>query len=1059
MAIIKCKMCGGDLELLEDSSVCECEYCGTKQTVPKVDDEKKLKLFERANRLRTACEFDKAAGVYETIVADFDQEAEAYWGLILCKFGIEYVDDPATGRKIPTCHRSSFESLMDDPNFEMVMECADPIARRVYRDEAKQIEELRKSIIEVSSKEEPYDVFISYKELAEDGQRTLDSVIAQDIYTELTDKGYRVFFSRISLESKLGVEYEPYIFAALNSARVMLVVGTDYDYFNAVWVKNEWSRFLALMAKGEKKVLIPVFKGIDAYDMPKEFNKLAAQDMGKVGAMQDLVRGVEKIIGKKKPEPAQQAIYISGGPNAAALLERGKMALEESNWEKANQFFDQVLNMDAHCAEAYLGLAMAKASVRDRDALGIWYEEQNESGWNVNRQNIIRARHFSEEIDRWFARLEEHIQERERARQITLREIEKRFPTFDGSKQSLVSVFVSVMGEILKKEESKTLSDALRNDYFIQFGTLNRKTLDSEQILSELIVPETVTGIGACAFQDCMNLQTILLPDGLKEIGMRAFFGCKELKDLDLPQGLVKLGQEAFRHCTSLNNVVIPESVESIGALAFENCSELHTVKLPNGLTIIRTATFRGCADLSSVKLPDGLIEIRAEAFMGCTNLRELVLPNSVKRIEPGAFMDCENLVLRAYTKNTDAKDYAEAYNIRFEPILTEAERIAAEKAEIDRIAREKRAEEERIAREKKAEEERIARLRRLEELKQKRALCASVRNLVSVGKAHTVGLKAAGTVLAVGQNYDGQCEVSGWTDMVAVSAGGDHTVGLRADGTVLAVGKNDDGRCKVSGWTDVVAVSAGGNHTVGLRADGTVMAVGSNKRGQCEVSGWTNVVAVAAGGDHTVGLRADGTVIAVGKTDSGQCKASGWTDVVAVSAGRLHTVGLRADGTVVAVGVSLFGRCKVSDWTDVVAVAAGGDHTVGLRADGTVLAVGYNQQGQCKVSGWADVVAIAAGDAHTVGLRADGTVLAVGKTYDGQCRTSDWKLFDNFRKLTSSEEKIKAWKDARRKSLTEERAKLQAELPTIKGLFVGSKKAKIEVRLAQIEEELKTLG
>ena len=160
MPVIKCKMCGEDLNIVEDSSVCECEYCGTKQTIPKVDDEKKLKLFERANRLRTACEFDKAAGVYESIVADFDEEAEAYWGLILCKFGIEYVDDPATGNKIPTCHRSSFDSLMDDSNFDMVMECADPIARKVYREEAKQIEELRKRIIEVSSHEEPYGVIL-----------------------------------------------------------------------------------------------------------------------------------------------------------------------------------------------------------------------------------------------------------------------------------------------------------------------------------------------------------------------------------------------------------------------------------------------------------------------------------------------------------------------------------------------------------------------------------------------------------------------------------------------------------------------------------------------------------------------------------------------------------------------------------------------------------------------------------------------------------------------------------------------------------------------------------
>lgn len=371
MAIIKCKMCGGDLVINEGSTVCECEYCGTRQTVPSADNEKKLTLFNRAGRLLRSCEFDKAAGVFETIVADFPQEAEAYWGLVLCKYGIEYVDDPATGKKIPTCHRSSFDSVLDDSNFEQACENTDAVARRVYRDEARAIEDLRQAILSVSGKEEPYDVFISYKETDENGNRTLDSVIAQDIYKELTDEGYRVFFSRISLESKLGTEYEPYIFAALNSAKVMIVVGTDYENFDSVWVKNEWSRFLKLIAAGQKKTLIPVFKNMDAYDMPKEFAKLAAQDMGKVGAMQDLVRGVEKLVGKKKAEPAafQQPMYVSSEADAktAAAVKRGRLALEEGNWDRAKDYFEQALTLDAECAEAYFCMALAEAQCRNAE--------------------------------------------------------------------------------------------------------------------------------------------------------------------------------------------------------------------------------------------------------------------------------------------------------------------------------------------------------------------------------------------------------------------------------------------------------------------------------------------------------------------------------------------------------------------------------------------------------------------------------------------------------------------------------------------------------------------
>ena len=357
MAVFKCKMCGGNLEVQEGMTVCECEYCGSTQTVPSLDDEKKITLFTRANRLRSACEFDKASGVYESIVTEFCEEAEAYWGLILCKYGIEYVDDPKTGKKIPTCHRSSFDSVMDDENFDMVMEYSDPASRSVYREEAKAIEELRIGIIEVSSKEEPYDIFICYKETDPVGERTIDSVIAQDVYDVLTEKGYRVFFSRITLEDKLGQEYEPYIFAALNSAKIMLAFGTDYEYYNAVWVKNEWSRFLSLIEKGEKKTLIPCYKGIDAYDMPKEFARLQAQDMGKVGAIQDLVRGIGKILGTNTVQSG--SVSNAASAEGSVLTQRGNMALEDGDFKGAEGYFERALDTNPADAHAYLGKFLA----------------------------------------------------------------------------------------------------------------------------------------------------------------------------------------------------------------------------------------------------------------------------------------------------------------------------------------------------------------------------------------------------------------------------------------------------------------------------------------------------------------------------------------------------------------------------------------------------------------------------------------------------------------------------------------------------------------------------
>ena len=388
MSVIKCKMCGGDLELIEGSSVAVCEYCGSQQTGPAADNEKKLTLFARANRLRLACEFDKAAGVYESIVADFPEEAEAYWGLVLCRYGIEYVDDPATGKKIPTCHRSSFDSVMEDSDFEQALENADAVARRVYRDEAKVIEELRRGIVEVSGKEPPYDIFICYKETAEDGERTVDSVIAQDVYDALTEKGYRVFFSRISLEDKLGTEYEPYIFAALHSAKIMLAFGTDYEYYNAVWVKNEWSRYLQLMTKDKSKHLIPCYKGIDAYDMPKEFAKLQAQDMGKVGAMQDLLRGVDKIMSGNSSAAAQPP-QAATNATAESLLKRAQMFLEDKDSKLATEYAQKVLDIDPECADAYMVLLLAEWGIRT------WEEAGSEIIKVVQSREYKRAKQFA----------------------------------------------------------------------------------------------------------------------------------------------------------------------------------------------------------------------------------------------------------------------------------------------------------------------------------------------------------------------------------------------------------------------------------------------------------------------------------------------------------------------------------------------------------------------------------------------------------------------------------------------------------------------------------------
>ena len=911
MAVIKCKMCGGDLNISEGSSVVECEYCGTRQTVPCADNEKKMTLFARAGRLLRGCEFDKASGVFESIVADFPEEAEAYWGLVLCKYGIEYVDDPATGKKVPTCHRSSFDSVLDDPNFEQACENGDVIARRVYREEARQIEELRKGIIEVSGKEAPYDIFISYKETDDQGNRTLDSVIAQDLYNELTEKGYRVFFSRISLEDKLGVEYEPYIFAALNSARLMLVVGTDYEHFDAVWVKNEWSRFLKLISSGQKKVLIPVFKNMDPYDMPNEFAKLSAQDMGKVGAMQDLLRGVEKILGGKTEEKKETVVIqqSSGGPNVQALLKRGEMALADGKWDDAKGYYDRVLDMDAECGEAYLRLFLMEQKASSVDAL---------VAGQLTELKTCTTKKLTA-CDQQEERIQKAVQDNVVPGYLDEEELQLLF-TFDRSYQSSLTMRED---QLQKKEQ-----------LFSENRTLNRaKQYATPQQLEKLKGMEAAVrgflknAIAEAQAEDGANIARIT---------------AKYAAHLEKAEAEAeRLSQEA-RARKEADYVEIQAKCEADYVAACQAADVAGSI-LEHRKVAQRFAAIKGYKDSEErlKKENESIKELRVQ--------RRQIAAEEIKRqrtmAEEWQRSKAEERKKQSVLKRMFTKEKDQAY----QPDLAGSAAVWRKTGNW---------------------------------------------HVLATGERHTISLKADGTVVAEGDNFYGQCDVSGWTDIVAVSAGSRHTVGLKSDGTVVATKYPNDGRCDVSGWTDIVAISAGEDHMVSLKSDGTVVATRDSDTlnyGQCNVNDWTDIVAISVAYSHTVGLKADGTVVAVGSNLYCQRNVSGWTDIVAISAGYRNTVGLKADGTVVAVGYNDRGQCNVGSWTDIVAISAGEYHTVGLKEDGTVVAVGDNDDGQCNVGGWTDIVAISAGYRHTVGLKSDGTVVAVGENDDGECNVSGW--------------------------------------------------------------------
>lgn len=951
MAIIKCKMCGGDMVLSPDQRCGTCEYCGSTMTLPKVDDEQRAAAFNRGNHFRRIGEFDKALMVYERILQEDDADAEAHWCCALCRFGIEYVKDPASGQYVPTCHRASFDNFLEDVDYLAALQHADPVARRQYEQDGAQIAEVQRGVLKISQQEEPFDVFLCYKESDDKGQRTVDSTLAQEIYYELTEQGYRVFFARITLEDKAGQEYEPYIFAALHSAKVMVVVGTRPEYLNAVWVRNEWSRYLSLMKDDRKRLLIPCYRDMDPYDLPEQLSVLQSYDMSRIGFLQDLTRGISKVLdADRKPEERETVVIQGeGGANLDALVKRGFMSLEDRDWDRANEFFDQALNMDAECAQAFLGQLLVQSRCSTLDAFvqaKLWETGQ------VEPETLTACGPDRKRIDGivFYYHVPGFL-EKETLEEM-LAGFDRTYPSVLGaSRQKLAQQQAFFAENKLFVRAARYADDQLAG----ALASAKERVLrvcQAQVEQAERQDREKAEEI-ASAYETFLD-QTEQHISQLQGDALRA-------RDEAYTQAVAEMDRQP-EQCSTVEACRAAETAyqslsQRFGRLGDFQDSRQRQEECKSGAVRMRHAALtleRQAKERQEKKrrtkqrnLFIGLASAVAAVLAVVLVTRNVVIPSMrYQRAETALANGNEGAAAILFSKLGDYRDASERSQELWPQVAS--------------------------------------------------------RNSLAAGGSYTLGLKADGTVIATKEDYFRTSEVQEWTDVIDIAVGDEHFVALKTDGTVIATGNNNWYQCEVEDWTDIVDIVAADDRTIGLKADGTIETAGymgymlndlyTDYRSQVNQAVWNNLIAVATGYQTVVGLKSDGTVVAVGDNEYGQCDVGTWTDIVAIAAGQVHTVGLKSDGTVVAAGSNnYYEECAVGDWLDIVAVAAGAFHTVGLKSDGTVVATGVNRDGQCDVEQWTDIVAIAAGENCTLGLKSDGTVVATGDNYFGQCDVEDW--------------------------------------------------------------------
>lgn len=337
LVAMKCPMCGGEVTLSSDMKIGKCEYCGSPVIVSK-NMGKIGNLYNLATFYRQTNEFDRSIETYKDILKEDSEDAEAYFGLAMSKYGIEFVEDPKSHERVPTFHRTKEKSILIDPDYIKALEYADLECRSYYQTQGQKIALIQNEIIKSANTASGFDVFICYKESDESGNRTEESTIGQELYYELKKLDIKTFFARLTL--KPGEEYEPVIFSALRTAKVMLVLGCNPQNYNSVWVKNEWSRFLELRENDHSKTIIPCYKNCSPYELPKELTSFQALDISKIGFLQDVVSGIQKIVNSDTDR--QQTTGTNSDINR--LCKNARTFYELGQKDKAEQIYKELTN-------------------------------------------------------------------------------------------------------------------------------------------------------------------------------------------------------------------------------------------------------------------------------------------------------------------------------------------------------------------------------------------------------------------------------------------------------------------------------------------------------------------------------------------------------------------------------------------------------------------------------------------------------------------------------------------------------------------------------------------